>query len=83
VAEALEPRLAVRDTDPENLAYLIDRVAVRAGRPQRFGTQMECVGGTWVTPEIEDRATLDERRARMNLVAYAVQMARTRGLCRN
>lgn len=83
VVAALWPRLASADTDPENFAYLVDRVAVRAGRPQRFGTQMECVGGSWITPEIEDRATLDERRERMNLVAYDVQLARMRGLCRD
>jgi hypothetical protein len=83
VVAALWPRLASADTDPENFAYLVDRVAVRAGRPQRFGTQMECVEGTWIAPEIEDQATLDERRERMNLVAYDVQLARMRGLCRD
>jgi hypothetical protein len=79
----LEPRLAAGDTDPENFAYLVDRVAVRAGQPQRFGTQMECVKGEWIVPEIVDQSTLDARRKRMNLVAYDVQLARTRGLCRN
>jgi hypothetical protein len=83
VVDVLEPRLAAGDTDPENFAYLVDRVAVRAGQPQRFGTQMECVRGQWVVPEIVDHPTLDERRKRMNLVAYEVQLARTRGLCRN
>jgi len=83
VVDVLEPRLAAGDTDPENFAYLVDRVAVRAGQPQRFGTQMECVNGQWVVPEIVDHPTLDERRKRMNLVAYGVQLARTRGLCRN
>lgn len=83
MAAELEQRLATRDTDPENLAYLIDRVAVRAGRPQRFGTQMECVSGEWVVPKIEALDTLDARRERMNLVAYDVQMARSASLCRN
>lgn len=79
----LESRLATGDTDPENFAYLIDRVAVRAGQPQRFGTQMECVKGEWIVPEIVDQSSLDARRKRMNLVAYDVQLARTRGLCRD
>jgi hypothetical protein len=83
VVASLWPRLAVADVDPENFAYLVDRVAVRAGRPQEFGTQMECVNGEWIVPEIENHATLDERRNRMNLVAYDVQLARTRGLCRD
>jgi hypothetical protein len=83
VVASLWSRLAIADTDPENFAYLVDRAAVRAGRPQEFGTQMECVDGRWIVPEIEEQATLDERRQRMNLVAYDVQLARSRGLCRD
>jgi len=83
VVAALWPRLEVNDTDPENFAYLVDRVAVHSGRPQSFGTQMECVNGAWIVPEIQDHDTLDSRRKRMNLVAYDVQLARTRGLCRD
>jgi hypothetical protein len=81
VAQALESRLESGDTDPENFAYLVDRVAVRAGRPQRFGTQVECVHGEWVAPHIEALDTLDERRDRVNLVAYEVQVARMAGMC--
>ncbi len=83
VVAALWPRLESDDTDPENFAYLVDRVAVRAGRPQSFGTQMECVNGAWIVPEIQNQETLDDRRKRMNLVTYQVQLARTRGLCRD
>jgi len=83
VVASLWPRLDVADTDPENFAYLVDRVAVRAGRPQEFGTQMECVNGQWIVPEIEDHDSLDARRNRMNLVAYGVQLARARGICRD
>jgi hypothetical protein len=83
VVAALWPRLASNDTDPGNFAYLVDRVAVHARRPQTFGTQMECVNGEWIVPEIQDHSTLDDRRKRMNLVAYDVQLARIRGMCRN
>ena len=83
VVAALWPRLTTDDTDPENFAYLVDRVAVHARRPQRFGTQMECVDGRWIVPEIQDHATLDDRRKRMNLVAYDVQLARVRRMCRD
>jgi len=46
-----------------NFAYLWDRVALNSGRPQRYGTQMHCVGKTWapVSP-VEDLPRLDERR---------------------
>lgn len=83
IVAGLWPRLTSDDTDPENFAYLVDRVAVRSRRPQRFGTQMDCVHGKWIVPEIQDQATLDDRRRRMNLVAYDVQLARTRSLCRD
>lgn len=82
MVQVLEPRLARGDTNAENLAYLVDRVAVRAGMPQKFGTQMECVDGDWVVPQIEDPARLDERRTRMDLVPYSVQLERTRNICR-
>ena len=82
MVEALEPRLERGDTNPEDLAYLVDRVAVRAGLPQKFGTQMECVDGEWVVPQIEDPMRLDERRTRMDLVPYSVQLERTKNICR-
>ncbi len=52
-----------KQTNPANFASLWDRVALNAGRPQRYGTQMRCAGGTWApTAPVEDPAKLDERR---------------------
>ena len=55
-----------------NFAYLWDRVALNSGRPQRYGTQMRCVGQAWapVSP-IEDPAKLDERRRWVGLAPEA------------
>jgi hypothetical protein len=52
-----------KQSDAANFAFLWDRVALNSGRPQRYGTQMRCVGRTWtpVSP-VEDLSRLDERR---------------------
>jgi hypothetical protein len=49
------------------LATTIDRVLVREGKPQRFGTQFVLRGRTWEPEPIEDAAHVDERRARAGL----------------
>jgi len=57
-------------TDPRNRAYLWDRVAVKEGRPQRYGTQIECIAG-------EARAMggveegVEERRAALRMQNFA------------
>ena len=44
------PRSHSGDTNPQNFAFLSDRIAVRDGAPQRFATQMECVDGNGWRP---------------------------------
>jgi hypothetical protein len=66
-------RLAlVRQSNPANFAFLWDRVALAQGRPQRYGTQMRCIGKLWspVTP-IEEVAQLDTRRSWVGLGPFA------------
>jgi hypothetical protein len=82
IVELLRPKIGSGDTNPENYAYLVDRVAVRAGRPQIFATQMECVEGEWLAPKIDNPESLDSRRAAMGLVPYLEQLARGKHLCR-
>lgn len=62
-------KLAVtRDSNPANFAFLWDRVALAQGRPQRYGTQMRCIGKVWspITP-LEEPEKLDERRSWVGL----------------
>lgn len=61
-----------KQSNPANFAYLWDRVALNSGRPQRYGTQMRCVGRTWapVSP-VEEPAKLDERRRWVGLAPEA------------
>lgn len=46
-------------------AMMHDRVAVGEGRPQRWGTQMQCVNDRMVPAPTEDPDRLEERRAPM------------------
>lgn len=81
IAAVLEVKARSGETDPKNYAFLSDRIAVRAGQPQTFATQMECVNGAWVTPEIVDPQGLDSRRASIGLPPYEKQLAQRKGLC--
>jgi hypothetical protein len=54
-----------------DLALLSDRVRVRQGLPQRYGSQFSLKDGRWVADPIDDLARLDERRASMGLPPMA------------
>lgn len=70
------------DASPGNLAYLTDRVAVGAGEPQTYGTQIACSddGPAPVTP-ILDEASVDERRADAGLPPLADYYAELAAIC--
>ena len=56
------------DAPAVHLAALTDRVLLRAGRPQRYGTLVEPDGASWrLRDEIEDPEQLDERRREIGL----------------
>ena len=46
-------------------AMMYDRIAVAENRPQRYGTQMQCVAGRMVPAPTEDSERLEQRRAPM------------------
>ncbi len=77
--ELLRTAVGAGQASPGNLAYLEDRVAVGAGQPQPYGTQVGCgpEGPVPATPS-PDRAAVDERRAAAgveSLAAYLTEMA--------
>lgn len=76
----LEERAAAGESNQRQVAYLWDRVAVKEGRPQRYGTQMECEGRNIVPiGGLEDPARIEERRAALGMqtyVSYREAMAR-------
>lgn len=51
-----------------NLAYLEDRILMRRGKPQRYGSQLRRgPDGGWVLHEVEDPERLNERRKLVGL----------------
>lgn len=81
IAALLEVKARSGETDPRNYAFLSDRIAVRAGRPQPYGTQMECVKGEWLKPEVEHPQDLDTRRAALGLPPMAKQLSQRGARC--
>ena len=55
------------DIDGGAVAMLTDRIEVKAGRPQVYGTQLSLKDGQWVLDPIADSAGVDDRRRRMRL----------------
>jgi hypothetical protein len=64
---------------PANLAYLQDRVLMRRGEPQVYGTQFVGSGGDLHVHPIGDPDHLDERRAAVGLGPFAAYEALIRG----
>lgn len=65
------------DAQPEEFMSMYDRVAVADGRPQRYGTQVHCVGTTWTPYPIEDADHIEDRLAAMkSRETYAQSQAR-------
>ncbi|MEW9549977.1 DUF6624 domain-containing protein [Nonomuraea sp. NPDC050783] len=67
MAEAVERE----EASPRDLAYLEDRVRVRSGRPQLYGTQFHDGAAGLEPMPIEDPGLLDERRAAVGLGPFA------------
>lgn len=62
-----EDCLAHCDFEPENKAYLTDRVRVNNDQPQLYGTQFMRSEGKLIPKPIEDEAHVDERRKEVGL----------------
>jgi len=67
----LEERAATGETSARRVAYLWDRVAVKEGRPQRYGTQMNCENGQ-ATPigGLDDPEHVEERLAALGMNSF-------------
>jgi len=59
------------DLDGGAVAMLTDRVEVKAGRPQIYGTQLSLKDGKWVLDPLADSAGVDARRRKMGLPPLA------------
>ena len=66
--KVLEPRVKSGDMQGKYYAYLVDRVASNAKRPQVYGTQGRCVGkGDWQPFDTMEPVKLDVRRREVGL----------------
>lgn len=63
----LEPLVATGEVEGQSYGLMYDRLAINEGRPQRYGTQMACIGGRWAIDyaNIEDPENADARREAM------------------
>lgn len=68
---AIEQAFHRGDLEGSALALLTDRLEVKAGRPQIYGTQLSLKDGRWVLDPIGDSATVDDRRRRLALPPLA------------
>jgi hypothetical protein len=59
------------DLKAQAVALLTDRIEVKAGHPQIYGTQLSLHGGRWVLDPIADSAGVDARRKSMGLPPLA------------
>jgi hypothetical protein len=62
------------------VAMLTDRLEVKAGRPQIYGTQLSLRDGRWILDPIADSAGVDDRRRRMGLPSLAEYQQRVDSL---
>ena len=80
--ELLREAVAAGQASPGNLAYLTDRIAVNAGEPQTYGTQVGCGedGPEPATPLV-DEAGIDALRAEVGLDPWADYLAEMATIC--
>lgn len=62
--------LSPGEVSQSNIAYLVDRLLTRKGKPQLYGTQFKGLGKNLTPYDIEDRQHLDRRRKKMGLCSF-------------
>ncbi|OGX90369.1 DUF6624 domain-containing protein [Hymenobacter coccineus] len=70
VLHLMLPEVKHKNAAPSNYAYLTDRVAVNAGQPEEYGTQVEYQGpglGKAVPKSLRDPAHVNQRRAAIGM----------------
>lgn len=65
VLPAFERMAMQGEAERDDFATMYDRVQKGLGRPQRYGTQFECVDGRWAPYKLEDPERVEERRKPM------------------
>jgi hypothetical protein len=68
---ALMKSAAKGDVEPQEIAYLTDRILVAEKKKQTYGTQLQRQGDRFTPQPIEDEANVDKRRAEVGLPPLA------------
>lgn len=77
--DLMKDALKKGDANAQDVAYLTDRVLVRQGKPQIYGTQFRGEGRESKPFPIEDEANVDKRRAEIGLQPLAEYAKTIRG----
>lgn len=81
ILDSMEIQVARQNANPENFAYLTDRVRANTGRPQLYGTQMDYnfdICQAFPKNGLEDEELVNQRRKEMGmepLEAYLNQVS--------
>lgn len=81
VLEVLKPLAAQGEASWRDVAYLEDRIAAAESKPQVYGTQGKCQGGTWSPFEISDPGQVDERRIAIGLAPIDEYAKQFKDMC--
>ena len=79
--ELLRTAVDAGQASPGNLAYLTDRVAVGAGEPQLYGTQVGCGPDGPVPAPLADEGGVDALCAEVGLEPLADYLAEMAAIC--
>lgn len=67
----IEEMVLAGEAEGPAFALMYDRLALSEGRPQRYGSQMTCRDGRYVTMEpVEEMKTIDDRRSAIGMIPY-------------
>lgn len=73
----MEESVKNKESQGSHFAMLYDRVSLRQGKPQRYGTQVDGFGnGQYELPKLEDPSKVDEWRAEVGLGPLSVYLKR-------
>jgi hypothetical protein len=81
VLRLMEELLPAEEVSAQNYAYLYDRVAVAAKRPQRYATQGDCKAGSWEPMPLENPADIDNIRKSVGMGTLAQYKTMFVGMC--
>ncbi|MCL7715277.1 DUF6624 domain-containing protein [Stenotrophomonas mori] len=71
VLEGLAPKVDSGEAAAREYALLVDRVLVNTGMPQRHGSQLAAISGSWQPKPMEVSGQVDARRAALGLMPLA------------